>query len=66
MLAAQTPQKKTKFALAQRKNYQAAVRYLDGRHELIEVRNACDLADARAMVLEELGPLRCLLLSELP
>jgi gamma-glutamyl phosphate reductase len=49
---------------ARRKNYLAAVRYLDGRREIIEVRNADDLADARLMVLEELGPVRCLLLSE--
>lgn len=32
----------------------AAVRFCDGRRELFAVRNACDLADARELVLCEL------------
>ena len=63
MSAVQPKRKAAKVADRRRKNYLAAVRYLDGRREIIEVRNADDLADARIMVLEELGPVRCLLLS---
>ena len=65
MSAVQPKRKAAKVADRRRKIYLAAVRYLDGRREIIEVRNADDLADARIMVLEELGPVRCLLLSEL-
>ncbi|GAB1369604.1 hypothetical protein MASR1M42_21560 [Azonexus hydrophilus] len=65
MSAVQPKKRAAKVAIGRRKNYLAAVRYLDGRREIIEVRNADDLADARIMVLEELGPVRCLLLSEL-
>ena len=65
MSAVQPKRKAAKVANRRRKNYLAAVRYLDGRREIIEVRNADDLADARIMVQEELGPVRCLLLSEL-
>ena len=65
MSAVQPKRKAAKVADRRRKNYLAAVRYLDGRREIIEVRNADDLADARIMVLEELGPVHCLLLSEL-
>ena len=65
MSAVQPKRKAAKVADRRRKNYLAAVRYLDGRREIIEVRNADDRADARIMVLEELGPVRCLLLSEL-
>ena len=65
MSAVQPKRKAAKVADRRRKNYLAAVRYLDGRREIIEVRNADDLADARIMVQEELGPVRCLLLSEL-
>lgn len=64
MFAAQKQKRAAKTAIVCRKNYLAAVRYLDGRREVIEVRNASGLADARAMVLEELGPLRCVLLTE--
>jgi len=46
-----------------RQEYTAAVRYLDGRPDIFHVRNADDIADARAMVLAELGNLRSLLIS---
>jgi len=38
----------------QRPEFIAAVRYLDGRSELIRVRDADDIAEARSMVLAEL------------
>lgn len=48
---------------APRPEYLAAVRYLDGSRDLFRVRNADDLADARALVLSELGDVRSLVLS---
>ena len=46
-----------------RPEYTAAVRYRDGRQDIFHVRNADDLADARAMVLAELGDVRSLVIS---
>ena len=37
-----------------RPEFIAAVRYHDGRSELVRVRNADDIADARSLVLAEL------------
>ncbi|WP_374547893.1 hypothetical protein [Rhodoblastus sp.] len=48
---------------APRPEYTAAVRYLDGRRELFRVRNADDMADARALVLSELGDVRSLVIA---
>ena len=48
---------------APRPEYLAAVRYLDGSRDLFRVRNADDLADARALVLSELGDVRSLVLT---
>lgn len=39
---------------AARPEFIAAVRYPDGRSELVRVRNADDIADARALVLSEM------------
>lgn len=39
---------------AQRPEFIAAVRYHDGSSELVRVRNADDIADARSLVLAEL------------
>lgn len=47
-----------------RAEYIAAVRYPDGRRDIFHVRNADDLADARALVLSELGDVRSLMLCE--
>lgn len=41
----------------------AAVRYPDGRRELFHVLNADNLADAREMVLLEVGDVRSLLIA---
>ncbi|MGE5471926.1 MAG: hypothetical protein ACM3X0_14100 [Bacteroidota bacterium] len=48
---------------APRPEYTAAVRYLDGRRDIFHVRNADDMADARALVLSELGDLRSLVIA---
>ncbi len=40
---------------APRPEYIAAVRYPDGRRDLFHIRNASDLADARDLVVSEVG-----------
>jgi len=54
---------KTRAYRAPRPEYTAAVRYLDGRADIFHVRNADDMADARAMVLAELGKVRSLVIA---
>ncbi len=46
-----------------RPEYIAAVRYHDGKRDLFRVRNADDIADARAMVLAELGNVRSVMIA---
>lgn len=48
---------------APRPEFTAAVRYLDGRRDIFHVRNADDMADARALVLSELGEVRSLVIA---
>lgn len=48
---------------AARPDYTAAVRYLDGRRDIFRVRNADSMADARAMVLSELGEVQSLVIA---
>lgn len=48
---------------APRPEFTAAVRYLDGRRDLFHVRNADDIADARALVLSELGDVQSLVIA---
>lgn len=48
---------------APRPEYTAAVRYLDGSRDIFHVRFADDMADARALVLSELGEVRSLVLA---
>jgi len=48
---------------APRPEYIAAVRYLDGRHEKFHVRNADNLADAREMVISEVGDFRSIMIA---
>ena len=49
--------------VAARPEYIAAVRYLDGRREIFRVRNADDIADARELVLSELGDVRSVVIA---
>ena len=48
---------------APRPEYIAAVRYLDGRHEKFHVRNADNLADARQLVISEVGDFRSIMIA---
>lgn len=48
---------------APRPDYIAAVRYLDGRHEKFHVRNADNLADARELVISEVGDFRSIMIA---
>ncbi|PKO88531.1 MAG: hypothetical protein CVU16_13785 [Betaproteobacteria bacterium HGW-Betaproteobacteria-10] len=63
----QTQRKATKPQRAVRRlarpEFTAAVRYLDGRRDIFHVLNADDLADARALVLTELGELQSLVIA---
>lgn len=54
---------KTRAYRAPRPEYTAAVRYLDGSRDIFHVRNADDMADARAMVISELGEVRSLVIA---
>lgn len=47
-----------------RVEYIAAVRYLDGSRELFYVRNADNLADARELVMLEVGDVSSLMIAE--
>lgn len=49
-----------------RPEFTAAVRYLDGRRDIFRVRNADDIADARNVVLAELGELQSLVIALRP
>ena len=48
---------------APRPEYTAAVRYLDGSRDLFRIRNADDMADARALVLSEVGTVRSVVIA---
>ena len=45
-------------------NFTAAVRYRDGRSELVRVKNADDLDDARRLVMDSLFDVHVLVLTE--
>lgn len=47
----------------QRPEYVAAVRYPNGKRDLFHIRNADSLADARELVLLEVGDVRSLLVA---
>ena len=57
----QTQQKRVKprdlqaVSRAPRPEYVAAIRYPDGRRDLFHIRNADNLADARELVISEVG-----------
>lgn len=51
---------------APRPEFTAAVRYLDGGSDIFRVRNADDIADARAVVLSELGEVQSLVIALRP
>jgi len=49
--------------LAPRAEYIAAIRYPDGRRDLFHIRNANSLADARALVISEVGDVRTVMIA---
>jgi hypothetical protein len=59
----QTQPRRPRTAQAPRPEFTAAVRYLDGSRDIFHVRNADDMADARALVLSELGEVRSLVIA---
>jgi len=48
---------------APRPEYVAAVRYPDGRRDLFHIRNANDLADARELVISEVGDVQSVMIA---
>ncbi|MDD2884360.1 MAG: hypothetical protein PHT48_04850 [Dechloromonas sp.] len=64
MSAAQRQPQPPAARTTRRPEYIAAVRYPDGRRDLFHIVNANDLADARELVLLEVGDVRSLLIAE--
>jgi len=63
---AQTKQAKARsqsLTRAPRPEYVAAVRYPDGRRDLFHIRNAKDLADARELVISEVGDVQSVMIA---
>lgn len=58
-----TPRKTRSSVTLPRPEYTAAVRFRDGRRDIFRVRNADDMADARALVLAELDDVANLVLA---
>jgi hypothetical protein len=52
-----------KISRAVRPEYTAAIRYLDGSCDLFRVRNADSMADARDLVISEVGEVRSLVIA---
>lgn len=48
---------------APRPEYVAAVRYPDGRRDLFHIRNANDMADARDLVITEVGDVQSVMIA---
>lgn len=48
---------------APRPEYVAAIRYPDGRRDLFHIRNADNLADARALVISEVGDVQSVIIA---
>ncbi len=63
MSAALRQKKSLPVEKPQPQDYIAAVRYPDGRRDLFHILNANDLADARELVMLEIGDARCVLIA---
>jgi len=48
---------------APRPEYVAAIRYPDGRRDLFHIRNADNLADARELVISEVGDVQSIMIA---
>jgi hypothetical protein len=64
MAATQRKPSRPRIAPRARVEYVAALRYPDGRSDLFHIRNADSIADARELVLLEVGDVRSLLIAE--
>jgi len=64
MAATQHKSSRPRIATRPRVEYVAALRYPDGRSDLFHIRNADSIADAREMVLLEVGDVLSLLIAE--
>jgi hypothetical protein len=53
----------TQVSRAPRPEYVAAVRYPDGRRDLFHIRNADNLADARQLVISEVGDVQSVMIA---
>ena len=53
----------TRTTRAPRPEYIAAVRYPEGHSEIFHIRNADNLADAREMVISEVGKVRSIMIA---
>jgi len=53
----------TPFQPAPRPEYVAAIRYPDGRRDLFHIRNADNLADARELVISEVGDVQSVMIA---
>lgn len=62
-MQAQRKQAPSKTPGAGRPEFTAAIRYLDGSRDLFRIRNADDMADARALVISEVGEVRSLVIA---
>jgi len=63
MQAQHAKQHNTLPARAPRPEYVAAVRYPDGRRDLFHIRNADNLADARELVISEVGDVQSVMIA---
>jgi hypothetical protein len=57
------PSRSIVHCIAPRPEYVAAIRYPDGRRDLFHIRNADNLADARALVISEVGDVQSVMIA---
>lgn len=65
MMKKKTVRPKVEPVLTRKPLFTAAVRYRDGRNELLHIKNAVDIDDARKVVMDALMDVQLVLLSEL-
>ncbi len=65
MQAQRKPRKSSvaRQAATQRPEYIAAIRYPDGQRDLFHIRNSDSLADARDLVISEVGSVRSVMIA---
>ena len=63
MQKAQRKASAANYPPAPRREYVAAIRYPDGRRDLFHIRNADSFADARELVVSEVGDVRSVVIA---